>query len=95
MNPLTWIILFLICPPFAIIIFWGKTVKKQLKLLVWVYAISYFLLIVSFWRNISNMTYEELEEYLKYKEQEERQAAIMWSTGKKDYEIQKNRINRS
>jgi hypothetical protein len=58
-----------------------------------------FLLFVNrkfvFWRNISNMTYEELEEYLKYKEQEERQAAIMWSTGKKDYEIQKNRINRS
>jgi len=27
------------------------------------------------------MTYEELEEYLKYREQEERQAAIMWSTG--------------
>jgi hypothetical protein len=28
------------------------------------------------------MTYEELEEYLKYREQEERQAAIMWSTGR-------------
>jgi hypothetical protein len=41
------------------------------------------------------MTYEELEECLKYREQEERQAAIMWSTGRKDYEIQKNRINRS
>jgi hypothetical protein len=27
------------------------------------------------------MTYEELEEYLKYREQEERQAAIKWSTG--------------
>ena len=27
------------------------------------------------------MTYEELEECLKYREQEERQAAIMWSTG--------------
>lgn len=47
MNSLTFIILFLICPPFAIIVFWGKIVKKQLKLLVWVYAISYFLLIVS------------------------------------------------
>jgi hypothetical protein len=27
------------------------------------------------------MTYEELEECLKYREPEERQAAIMWSTG--------------
>lgn len=40
------------------------------------------------------MTYEELEEYLKGRNIENRQAAIMWSTGKKDYEIQKNRINR-
>jgi hypothetical protein len=40
------------------------------------------------------MTYEELEQFMKNREQEERQAAIMWSTGKKDYEIQKNRINR-
>jgi hypothetical protein len=40
------------------------------------------------------MTYEQLEEYLERREQEEREAAIMWSTGRKDYEIQKNRINR-
>uniref|UniRef100_UPI002FE2EF21 hypothetical protein n=1 Tax=Phocaeicola paurosaccharolyticus TaxID=732242 RepID=UPI002FE2EF21 len=32
-------------------------------------------------RGWENMTYEELEEYLKCREQEERQAAIMWSTG--------------
>jgi hypothetical protein len=52
MNPLTRIILFLICPPIAIIIFWGKIVKKQLKLLMWVYAISYLLLIVSLFGGI-------------------------------------------
>jgi hypothetical protein len=41
------------------------------------------------------MTYEQLEEYLERREQEERLAAIIWSTGRKDYEIQKNRIDRS
>lgn len=41
------------------------------------------------------MTYEELEEFMKNREEKNRQAAIMWSTGRKDYEIQKNRINRS
>jgi hypothetical protein len=31
------------------------------------------------------MTYEELEEYLKYREQEERQAVVMWSTGRNQH----------
>jgi len=46
MNLITWLILFLICPPLAIIVFWGKIFKKLLKLLLCVYVISYILLIV-------------------------------------------------
>ena len=47
MKKITWIILFLICPPAAITALWGKIVKNLFKLLVMGYMISYFLIIVS------------------------------------------------
>jgi hypothetical protein len=46
MNLITWVILFLVCPPLAFIVFFGKILKKLVKPLLCVYMIFYFLLIV-------------------------------------------------